>query len=56
LLGEAGINILAAQLSQDLAGHAAIMVLRTEGLPGPELVERIASAVDASQVRVIPAE
>jgi D-3-phosphoglycerate dehydrogenase len=56
LLGEAGINILAAQISQDLAGEAAVMVLRTEGIPDPELTDRIARSISAQTVRVIPAQ
>jgi D-3-phosphoglycerate dehydrogenase len=56
LLGEAGINILAAQISQDLAGEAAVMVLRTEGTPDPELTDRIARSIAAQTVRVIPAQ
>ncbi len=56
LLGGAGVNILAAQLSQELAGHAAIMVLRTEGLPGAEVLDRIGVAIDAVQARAIPSE
>ena len=56
LLGSAGVNILAAQLSQELAGHAAIMVLRTEGLPGAEVLDRIGAAIDAVQARAVPSE
>jgi D-3-phosphoglycerate dehydrogenase len=56
ILGQAGVNILAAQLSQDLAGHDAIMVLRTEGLPNGEVLDRIASAIDAVQIRAIPSD
>ena len=56
LLGDAGVNILAAQLSQEISGHAAIMVLRVDGLPSAELVEKVGRAVDANQVRAIAAE
>lgn len=55
LLGDAGVNILAAQLSQDVEGRAAIMVLRVDGLPGQELVDRIAEEIGATAVRAIPA-
>ena len=56
LLGDAGVNILAAQLSQEISGHAAIMVLRVDGVPSNELLDKIAEAIDARQVRAIPAE
>jgi D-3-phosphoglycerate dehydrogenase len=56
LLGAAGINILAAQISQDLAGEAAVMVLRTEGTPDQALADRIARSIAAQTVRVIPAQ
>jgi D-3-phosphoglycerate dehydrogenase len=55
LLGEAGVNIQAAQISQDLAGQAAVMVLRLDSAPGADLVDRIAAAVGAQRVRVVPA-
>lgn len=55
LLGDAGVNIQAAQLSQDRTERAAIMVLRVDRLPDADLVERIAEAVDATAVRAIPA-
>jgi D-3-phosphoglycerate dehydrogenase len=55
LLGEQGINIEAAQLSQELDGHAAIMVLRVDRLPDQTMLERIGGAIDATQVRGIPA-
>jgi len=56
LLGNAGVNILAAQLSQEISGHAAIMVLRVDGDPSTELLDTIAQEIDARQVRAIPAE
>ncbi len=56
MLGDASINILAAQLSQELVEHAAIMVLRTEGLPDAGLLEQIGQAVNAQTIRAIPAE
>ncbi|MTD13097.1 phosphoglycerate dehydrogenase [Nakamurella sp. YIM 132087] len=54
-LGTAGINILAAQISQEISGHASIMVLRVEPLPAPELLETIGESIEASAVRGIPA-
>jgi len=54
LLGEAQVNIEAAQISQELDGRAAIMVLRVDGVPGQDLLDRIGDAVDASQIRAIP--
>ncbi|MBM9468096.1 phosphoglycerate dehydrogenase [Nakamurella leprariae] len=56
LLGDAGVNIEAAQISQELSGRDAIMVLRVDGMPSPELLEQIGQSVDASAVRAIPAE
>jgi D-3-phosphoglycerate dehydrogenase len=56
LLGEQGTNIEAAQLSQELDGHAAIMVLRVDRLPDQALLDRIGAAIEAIQVRGIPAE
>jgi D-3-phosphoglycerate dehydrogenase len=55
LLGNAEINIEAAQISQDVAGHAAIMVLRLSDLPDVELLSELGSAVRASAIRAIPA-
>jgi D-3-phosphoglycerate dehydrogenase len=55
LLGEQGVNIEAAQLSQELDGHAAIMVLRVDRLPDQALLDRIGAAIDAIQVRGIAA-
>ena len=55
LLGNADINIEAAQISQDIAGHAAIMVLRLSDLPDTELLSELGSAVRASAIRAIPA-
>ncbi len=53
LLGDAGVNIEAAQISQEVSGHAAIMVLRVDGLPSPELLETIGEAISASAIRGI---
>jgi len=55
LLGEQRINIEAAQLSQELDGHAAIMVLRVDRIPDQALLDRIGAAIEAIQVRGIPA-
>ncbi len=55
LLGEQRINIEAAQLSQELDGHAAIMVLRVDRLPDQAMLDRIGDAIEAIQVRGIPA-
>jgi len=55
LLGNAEINIEAAQISQEVAGHAAIMVLRLSDLPDVELLSELGSAVRASAIRAIPA-
>ena len=53
LLGDAGVNIEAAQISQEMSGHAAIMVLRVDVLPHPELLESIGEAISASAIRGI---
>ena len=55
LLGDAGVNILAAQISQEISGHASIMVLRVDGLPDPALLEKVGDAVSASAIRGIAA-
>ncbi|MGH3776671.1 MAG: phosphoglycerate dehydrogenase [Pseudonocardiaceae bacterium] len=53
LLGQAGINIEAAQISQTLAGRDAIMMLRVDQqVPGPVL-DGIGSSVGASNVRSV---
>ncbi len=56
LLGDAGINILAAQLSQEISERAAIMVLRVDAPPTADLMDRIGAAVPARSIRAIPAE
>ncbi len=53
LLGEAGINILAAQISQEIDGRASIMVLRVDRLPDPGSLERIGAAISANAIRGI---
>ncbi len=55
LLGDADVNILAAQISQEISGHASIMVLRVDRLPSSELLEKIGEAVSASAIRGIAA-
>ena len=55
LLGEADVNIEAAQISQELSGRSAIMVLRVDASPDADLLERISQAVDARAIRAIPA-
>lgn len=53
LLGQAGINIEAAQISQTLAGRDAIMMLRVDQqVPGPVL-DAIGASVGASNVRSV---
>ncbi len=54
LLGNADINIEAAQISQERAGHASIMVLRLSAIPGADLLAELASVVAASAIRGIP--
>ncbi|MDO4927744.1 MAG: phosphoglycerate dehydrogenase [Corynebacterium sp.] len=46
-LGEAGINIDAAALSQDLDGDKATFILRVNQPVGEELREKIAASIDA---------
>lgn len=54
-LGQAGINILAAQISQEMSGQASIMVLRVDRLPEQAMLETIGAGIDASAIRGIPA-
>lgn len=56
LLGDAGVNILAAQISQEISGHASIMVLRVDTLPDAALLDTIGDAVSASAIRGIAAD
>nr|WP_275889437.1 phosphoglycerate dehydrogenase [Nakamurella flavida] len=56
LLGDAQVNIQAAQISQELSGRAAIMVLRVDGIPPQDLLDAIGSAVDARAIRAIAAD
>lgn len=55
-LGNAGVNIEAAQLSQDVSGQAAIMVLRVDGQVPAALLGRIGGQIGAHAIRHIPAE
>ncbi|MQA14150.1 MAG: phosphoglycerate dehydrogenase [Pseudonocardiaceae bacterium] len=53
LLGESGINILAAQLSQTTAGTDAIMLLRVDQAPAAGVLEPLGAAIGARTVRAI---
>ncbi|HEY8372586.1 MAG TPA: phosphoglycerate dehydrogenase [Pseudonocardiaceae bacterium] len=53
LLGEAGVNIEAAQISQTTAGTEAIMLLRVDRAVDAGVLEPIGAAVGASVVRAI---
>nr|WP_239020784.1 NAD(P)-dependent oxidoreductase [Nakamurella antarctica] len=56
LLGREEINIQAAQISQEISGHASIMVLRVDAVPAAELMEEVSAAVGASSIRAIRSE
>jgi D-3-phosphoglycerate dehydrogenase len=53
LLGEAGINIEAAQISQTTAGTDAIMMLRVDQVVSKETLDAIAPAVGARNIRSV---
>ncbi|MPZ65137.1 MAG: phosphoglycerate dehydrogenase [Pseudonocardiaceae bacterium] len=53
LLGEIGVNILAAQLSQTTAGTDAIMLLRVDQAVAPHVLEPIGAAIGARTVRAV---
>jgi D-3-phosphoglycerate dehydrogenase len=53
LLGEAGINIEAAQINQTTAGTDAIMLLRVDRPVSASLIEPIGAAVEARLVRTV---
>jgi D-3-phosphoglycerate dehydrogenase len=53
LLGEAGANIVAAQISQTTEGTDAIMVLRVDRPVGGPVLETIGSSVGARMVRSV---
>lgn len=48
LLGQKGININAAALSQDASGEGATLILRIDQPIGEEAIEEIAGAIDAT--------
>ncbi len=52
-LGEAGVSILAAQLSQDSEGSGATILLRLDRAVPQETVDSIAAGVSASNIKVI---
>ncbi len=56
LLGETGVNILAAQLSQTTAGTDAIMLLRVDRTVAPQVLEPIGAAIGARTVRAVAFE
>ncbi|HEY6423424.1 MAG TPA: phosphoglycerate dehydrogenase [Pseudonocardiaceae bacterium] len=53
LLGEAGINIEAAQISQTLAGRDAIMMLRVDRKVPGDVLDTIGTSVGARNVRSV---
>jgi D-3-phosphoglycerate dehydrogenase / 2-oxoglutarate reductase len=53
LLGEAGINVLAAQLNQAANGEEAVMVLRVDREVDHTVLSSIGSAVGAKLVRAV---
>ncbi len=55
LLGNANVNIEAAQISQEMAGHASIMVLRVDDVLAGELLAELGTAIQASAIRAIRA-
>jgi D-3-phosphoglycerate dehydrogenase len=52
-LGSAGVNILAAQMSQDASGPGATMMLRLDRDVPPDVRERIRAVVDAGTLDVV---
>ncbi len=53
LLGEAGVNIEAAQLSQTTGGSDALMLLRVDRAVNAEVLESIGGTVGATLIRAI---
>ena len=53
LLGEAGVNIHAAQLSEDSEGPAATILLRLDQRPPDDVLAAIAPAVGANMLEVV---
>lgn len=53
LLGEAGVNIEAAQISQTLEGHDAVMLLRVDRAVEEDVLGPIGAGVGATTVRAV---
>jgi D-3-phosphoglycerate dehydrogenase len=53
VLGEAGVNIQAAQLSEDAEGPSATILLRLDQRPPEEVLAAIAPAVGANMLEVV---
>ena len=53
LLGEAGVNIHAAQLSEDAEGPGATILLRLDQRPPKQVLSAIAPAVGANMLEVV---
>ena len=53
LLGDAGVDILAAGLSQDAEGGGATMMLRISSVLADDVVEAIGSAVGATLIEQV---
>jgi len=53
LLGGAGINVEAAQISQTTDGADAVMLLRVDRLVDQSVLESIGSAVRATSIRAV---
>jgi D-3-phosphoglycerate dehydrogenase len=53
LLGEAGVNIQAAQLSEDAEGPGATILLRLDQRPPDDVLSAIAPAVGANMLEVV---
>jgi D-3-phosphoglycerate dehydrogenase len=53
VLGEAGVNIQAAQLSEDAEGPSATILLRLDQRPPEEVLSAIAPAVGANMLEVV---
>ncbi|MEX3770037.1 ACT domain-containing protein, partial [Mycolicibacterium fortuitum] len=53
LLGGANVNILAAQLSQDVDGDSAIVMLRLDTDVPEDVRSALAAAVDATTLEVV---
>ena len=53
VLGEAGVNIEAAQISQSVEGRSAIMMLRVVGAVDDALRARVGETIDAGRVETV---